>query len=102
MFRLIVSELAHSDLDNIVSYIALKLASPIAAANFLDEVENCYGYLKNNPFMYERCHDAFLEKEGYRKATIKNYGLIYKIDEVDRVVIIHRFFYGAQDYVKLI
>ena len=102
MYRLFVSGLAHSDLDDIVSHIALQLASPIAAANFLDEVEKCYGYLKSNPLMYERCHDAFLEKEGYRKATIKNYVLIYKIDEADRVVIIHRFFYGAQDYVKLI
>ncbi|HBC92590.1 MAG TPA: type II toxin-antitoxin system RelE/ParE family toxin, partial [Pelotomaculum sp.] len=78
MYRLFVSGLAHSDLDDIVSHIALQLASPIAAANFLDEVEKCYGYLKSNPLMYERCHDAFLEKEGYRKATIKNYVLIYK------------------------
>jgi len=54
MYRLVVSEYAHSDLDNIVSYIALQLASPIATANFLDEVEKCYGYLKSNPFMYER------------------------------------------------
>jgi len=43
MYRLVVSELAHRDLDNIVSYIAIQLANPIAAANFLDEVEKCYG-----------------------------------------------------------
>jgi len=52
--------------------------------------------------VYERCHDASLEKKGYRKATIKNYVLFYKIDEAAKAVIIHRFFYGAQDYVKLI
>jgi len=50
------------------------------------------------PLMYERCHDAFLEKEGFRKATVKNYMLVYKVDEAAKVVIIHRFFYGAQDY----
>jgi len=38
MYRLVVSELAHRDLDNIVSYIAVHLANPIAATNFLDEV----------------------------------------------------------------
>lgn len=102
MYRLLLSELAHRDLDHIVSYIAVQLANSIAATNFLDEVRKCYGYLKSNPLMYERCHDACLEKEGYRKATIKNYVLVYKVDEAAKTVIIHRFFYGAQDYVKLI
>ncbi len=102
MYSLVVSELAHRDLDNIVSYIAVQLANPMAATNFLDEVEKCYGCLKSNPLMYERCHDGFLEKEGYRKATIKSYMLVYKVEEAARAVIIHRFFYGAQDYVKLI
>lgn len=58
MYKLVVSELAHRDLDDIVSYIAIELGNPIAAANFLDEVEKCYSHLKNNPFIYERCHDA--------------------------------------------
>lgn len=102
MYRLVVSELAHNDLDNIVSYIAVQLANPIAAANFLNEVEKCYVYLKSNPLMYERCHDVCLEKEAYHKATIKNYVLVYKVDESAKVVIIYRFFYGAQNYVKLI
>lgn len=102
MYNLVVSELAHRDLDNIVSYIAVQLANPIAATKFLDEVEKCYGCLKSNPLMYERCYDALLEKEGYHKVTIKNYVLVYKVEEAARTVIIHRFFYGAQDYVKLI
>lgn len=102
MYKLIISELAHTDLDNIVSYIAIELANPMAAANLLDEVEKCYAYLKNNPFIYEKCHDTFLEKKNYRKATIKNYVLVYMVDEANRSVIIYRFFYGAQDYVKLI
>lgn len=63
---------------------------------------NKAGTLTLYPLLYERCHDAFLEKEGYRKATIKNYVLVYKVDEAARAVTIHRFFYGAQDYVKLI
>jgi len=52
--------------------------------------------------MYERCHDACLVKEGYRKAAIKNYILVYRIEEAAKAVMIHRVFYGAQDYVKLI
>lgn len=102
MYRLVVTELAHGDLDNIVSYIAVQLDNPMSAANFLDEVERCFGFLKSNPLMYERGHDVRLETEGYRKATINNYVLVYKLDETAKTVIIYRFFYGAQNYVLLI
>ncbi len=37
MYRLVVSELAHGDLDDIAAYIAIELANPIAAANFFDQ-----------------------------------------------------------------
>jgi len=49
MYKLVVTELAHQDLDNIVSSIA-----------------------------------------------------VYRINEATQSVIILRFFYGAQDYIKLI
>ena len=102
MYRLVVSGLAHKDLDNIVAYLTVQLANPTAATNLLDDVEKCYIHLKSNPLIYERCHDARLEKEGYRKIAIKNYVLVYKVDVASKAVIVHRIFYGAQDYVKLI
>jgi len=54
LYKLIVSELAKQDLDNIVSYIAIQLVNP---TDFLDEVAKCYGYLKCNPMMYAKCQD---------------------------------------------
>lgn len=102
MYKLIISELAHDDLDGIVSYIAVELANPIAAANFVKEVERCYGYLKDTPYMYELCRDPHLKKEDYRRATINNYVLIYKVVETTKTVNIHRIFYGGHDYIKLI
>jgi len=102
MYKLIISEFAHQDLDSIVSYIAVQLANPMAASGFLDEVEKCYDYLKGNPMMYEKCQDKRLVKDGYRRAMIKNYLLVYKINEDLQTVGILRFFYSAQDYVKLI
>ncbi|MBP1763055.1 MAG: addiction module toxin, RelE/StbE family [Firmicutes bacterium] len=102
MYKLLVSELAHQDLDNIVSYIAVQLANQKAAGDFLDEVAVCYGFLKDNPMMYERCQDRRLVIEGYRKVVIKNYVLVYKVDETSHTVNVMRFFYCAQDYIKLL
>lgn len=102
MYKLVITELAHQDLDRIVSYIVVQLSNSKAAADFLDEVTACYGFLKSTPMMYERCQDRRLGEEGYRKAVIKNYVLVYKISEESKTVSIMRFFYGAQDYTKLI
>jgi len=102
MYKLIITKFAHEDLDNIIAYIAIQLANPKAATNFLNEIEKCYDYLKRNPLMYELCNSMLLEKECYRKVVVKNYVLIYKVDETAKEVTIYRFFYGAQDYMRLL
>ena len=102
MYKLRIAQLAHEDLVSIVSYITVELANPVAAADFLDEVEKCYDYLKRNPMMYSKCTNVQLESEGYRKALIKNYILIFKIVESSNIVNVMRFFYGARDYEKFL
>jgi toxin ParE1/3/4 len=102
MFKLNISELAHQDLDKIVSYIVVQLANSSAVGDILDEVDKCYGHLRNNPFIYANCQDKRLEHEVYRKVSIKNHVLIYKIDEASDTVFILRYFHGTQDYAKLI
>ncbi len=102
MYKLIITELAQNDLDEIVGYIAVQLSNPVAAGNFLNEVEECYNYLRANPFLYAVSNDARLEREGYRKAVINNYILMFKVNEESKTVIIYRFFYGARDYAKLL
>ncbi len=97
-----ITELAAQDLDNIVSYITEQLSNPSAASRLLDDIAKCYGYLKTSPQIYEICRDSKLSRDGYRKAVINNYMLIYRIDDVTKTVFILRFFYGGRDYVKLL
>lgn len=94
--------LAEQDLDSILSYIAENLGNKTAAVSFLDEVDACYINLERMPFMYEQCRDPQLRALGYRKAIIKNYVMIYRVDDDKKVVYILRFFYGRRDYEKLI
>lgn len=65
MYKVLITELAQTDLDEIVEYIAVQLCNPIAAGDLLDEVDKCYSYLRSNPFIYAKSEDARLEKEGY-------------------------------------
>lgn len=101
-YKVVETELAVQDLNEILEYIAFSLANPTAASAFADEVEKCYADLERMPLMYERCQDAQLRALGYRKAVIKNYLLIYKVNETEKNVYILRFFYGGQNYVELI
>lgn len=94
--------LANQDLDEILNYMVKELDNPSAAADFLDEVGLRYENLAKMPQMYERCHDMRLKTLGYRRVTIKNYVMIYKIAESLKTVFILRFFYGGRDYEKLL
>ncbi|WP_010244429.1 type II toxin-antitoxin system RelE/ParE family toxin [Acetivibrio cellulolyticus] len=86
MYKSVVTELAHQDLDKIVSYIVVELVNPKAAGDLLDEVDKCYRYLKSNAWMYGKCQNKRLDKEGYRRASIRNYLVVYKIYEDSKIV----------------
>jgi Plasmid stabilization system protein len=102
MYKLIISKLAQKELEDIVEYIAVQLANPAAALTFLDEIEKCYEYLKSNPAMYAKSIDRRLEKEGYRKALIKKYLLLFKVNEETKTVTIYHFVHGSMDYIRLL
>ena len=52
--------------------------------------------------MYEACHDSYLKELGYRKAVIRNYIMVYKVDKDAKAVYVMRLFHGRRDYEKLI
>lgn len=101
-YKLIVSKDAYEDLAGIVGYIANELHNRKAAAGFLDEVEERYKRVADNPHIYALCHDARLERMGYRKIVIKNYLVLYRVDEKQKTLYIVRIVYGGRDYPELL
>ena len=101
-YDLFLTEAAHEDLEESLSYIAKELANSSAAVNLVDQVEAVYGQLKDFPKLYECCHDLQLRNLGYRKVVIGNFVLVYHPVEDEKRVYILRFFYGGRDYEKLI
>ncbi|NLJ71232.1 MAG: type II toxin-antitoxin system RelE/ParE family toxin [Clostridiaceae bacterium] len=101
-YNISVTNLAMHDLANITRYISEELCNPTAATSLLDTIDDCYKNLETMPMMFERCNNSRLRDMGYRRAVIKNYIMVYRIAESERTVYILRFFYGAQEYEKLI
>ena len=101
-YRLEVSSDAHNDIYEIVGYIANELSAPKAASSFLDDVETSYLRVVDNPHSYSLCSDVRLERLGYRKIVIRNYLMLYRIDEDNQVVYIVRVVYGRRNYPEMI
>lgn len=76
------------DLDNIYAYIAKTLSEPDAACKLVDSIEQAIYKLEGMPYRCaERKNGAYANK-GYRQLQIKNYTVIYRIDEAAKNVII--------------
>jgi plasmid stabilization system protein ParE len=99
-FRVEVSESADNDLDAILTYITEELASPRAASDFADELDEKYERLVDHPFMFELSRNERLAKMGYRRFVVGNYVALYLVDEKECIVTISRLFYGKKDYEK--
>jgi plasmid stabilization system protein ParE len=91
-----------NDVDEIAGYLESDLKNPQAASEFLDDVEKSYRTLTTNPHLFALCTDERLYREGYRKSVIKNYLVLYRIDEAKKTVYVVRIVYGARDYPQLL
>jgi toxin ParE1/3/4 len=100
--NVIITKEAEADIDGIVRYIAVELKNTDVAKSLLDDVENVYRNISGQPDMYGYCNDGRLRNKGYRKITIKNYIIVYRVSEDKESAIILRVFYGGMDYAKML
>ena len=77
-----------SDLDRIYDYLAKVKDVPEIALNLIDELEEAILSLENIPYRgSERKVGAYCNK-CYRQIFVKNFSIIYRIDEKRHFVII--------------
>lgn len=86
------------DLDGIYSYIAKNLSEPGIAAHLIDELEDQILSLENMPYRCpERRVGAYANK-GYRQLLVKNYTVIYRIEETKKEVLIVTVRYARSNF----
>ena len=77
VYKVRVTDKAKTDLDEIIRYIAEKLANVTL------------------------CNDIKLQKKGYHRFLFyKNYLALYSIDDKEKIVYILHIFYAKRDYAK--
>ena len=92
---------AESDLDEIVSYIAIDLANPQAALDFVDKllynIEEARVFPENGSLV----DNEFLQLENVRKKLIGNYIMYYLPNTVENIILILRIVYGKQNITDI-
>ena len=75
---------ALQDLDEIYGYIASNLQEPGVAAELLDALESEILSLEYLPYRCSERRTGSFANSGYRQLMVKNYIVIYRIDEAHK------------------
>lgn len=88
MYDVFLSDNALAELDEIYGYISFSLKEPNSAATLIDEIERSILSLRQMPYLFPERMIGLYAKKGYRQLLVKNYLVIYRIDESLKQVII--------------
>ena len=89
---------AYRDLDGIYAYIAETLLEPETAKKLLKETEEAIFSLEELPKRGAlRKNGAYADK-GYRQLFVRNFTVIYRVDEVKKQVVIVTVRYSKSQF----
>ena len=89
---------ALQDLDEIYGYIAGSLQEPEVAAELLDALESEILSLEYLPYRCSERRTGSFANSGYRQLMVKNYIVIYRIDEAHKQVLIVTVRYARSSF----
>lgn len=100
MYRIQVTGQTQKQMEQIFSYIFEQLCNPAAAVNLLNEIEEKYRGLIENPLRYGLAEDPVLAAKRYRKIPVHKYVILYRVDETEKTVYIMGIFHKLENYRK--
>lgn len=76
------------DLDGIYAYIAEHLLESGSALALIHEIEKQILSLEYLPFRCPERRNGVYASKGYRQLMVQNYNIIYRVDDVNKQVVI--------------
>lgn len=99
IYTLHFSEDFNNSLNNNIDYISKTLDNKIAAASLMKTIIRSIEDLKTFPYSCPLCEEP-LYPDGIRKLVIKNYIILYWVNEAEHSVDLMRFIYARADYLN--
>lgn len=101
MYTILRTDTADVLIRNIILYIDENFGYA-AAFERLDRMEESIKKLEEKPYLGEEPRYPALRRQGYRVLILEKDLVFYKIDEVQRVIVIHAVVDHRQDYLSII
>lgn len=96
-YRIMITEPAAQDLDDIFSYIAFELLEPGTSLNQIGRIEDQIRKLSELPLRHPFCPHEPWKSVGVRQLPVDNYIIYYVVHEESATVSITRILYGGSD-----
>ena len=89
---------AVQDLDDIYRYVFDALQAPRTAGDLIDTLEAGILSLQNMPYRCPERRQGAYANRGYRQLLVKNYTVIYRVDEENKQVLIVTVRYSRSQF----
>lgn len=97
-YKLSILPLFEDDLNEIVDYITYRLKNPVAAENFVDEVEAEINARLSCAEAFEPYYSAREREHPYYRIQVRNYTIFYVV--IGDTMEVRRILYSRRDLKK--
>lgn len=101
-YKILRTDKAEEQLREIIFYIADDSGNVDIALGYLEKIETAINRLQELPESGSIPRYSILKKQGYRVVIVERHLVFYKINEVDKLVIIYAIVDGRREYRNLI
>lgn len=97
-----LTQKADADLDDIVEYIAVELANPKAASDFVNKLQNAIEEARTFPESGSLISNEYLPITEVRKKPVGNYIMYYLQDSAEKMISVLRIIYGRRNIDEIL
>ena len=98
----LLTQKAEADLDSITEYIAVELANPKAASDFVDKLQMAIDETRSFPESGSLVINEYLPDTRVRKKMVGNYVMYYLPSSAKKMVYVLRIVYGRRNVDEIL
>ena len=98
-YKIIITKEAKRTLKEINKYISFRFLECNIAKKLINKIKKSINNLKQSPYMYMEIKTKFNSKK-YRRIVTKNYIILYRVNEKEKIIYINRIIHSRRDYLR--
>jgi len=101
-YQIIRTDKANDQLYEFINYIVDDSGNVDIGLNYLDKIEEAVMKLEEYPDMGSYSRYSILKRQGYRVLIVEKHLIFYKVNEIEKIVVVHAIVDTRREYRNLI